>query len=114
LSTVSKCHFSEKRHPLKLFFKRLEKSRPALPPESGNILFVDLFRNVSHVLAALFNDRADFQRRWDEAGKTGSPQRWAGDWASEVNRHRGDLKCLLTKTESGEFDAASTLSLPGS
>jgi hypothetical protein len=67
---------------------------------------VGILRNISHVLAGLFNDRADFQRRWEEAVRTGAPQPWAGEWVSEVNGHRGELKCLLTQTAPGKFDAA--------
>lgn len=69
-----------------------------------------ILRNVSHVLAALFNNRADFQRRWNEAAahpktNSGWEGRWQGEWVSEANGHRGALKCLLTKTESGEYQA---------
>jgi len=31
--------------------------------------------------------------------------RWQGEWISDANGHRGALKCLLTKTESGEYQA---------
>jgi limonene-1,2-epoxide hydrolase len=64
---------------------------------------VGILRNVSHVLAALFNDRADFQRRWNDPSTP--EERWQGEWVSETNGHRGVLKCLLTKTESGEYQA---------
>lgn len=53
-----------------------------------------LFRNISHVLAALFNNRADFQRRWS----AGKEERWQGEWKSEANGHHGSLKCLLTRS----------------
>jgi hypothetical protein len=71
---------------------------------------VGIFRNVSHVLAALFNNRADFHRRWNKLAaqpksNSGLEGRWLGEWASEANGHRGALKCLLTKTESGEYQA---------
>jgi hypothetical protein len=67
---------------------------------------VGFLRNVSHMLAALVNNRADFQRRWNEP-KTyhGLEGRWQGEWASNANGHRGALKCLLTKTEAGEYEA---------
>lgn len=69
-----------------------------------------LFRNVSHVLAALFNNRADFQRRWNDPASqpktnSGLTGRWQGEWVSQSNGHRGALKCLLTKTEAGEYQA---------
>jgi hypothetical protein len=71
---------------------------------------VGLFRNISHVLAALFNNRADFQRRWNDPAaqsktNNGLEGRWQGEWVSEANGHRGALKCLLTKMESEEYQA---------
>jgi hypothetical protein len=70
---------------------------------------VGLFRNVSHLLAALFNNRADFQRRWHEAAGApagaGLEGRWEGEWVSEENGHRGALKCLLTKAGPGGYQA---------
>jgi hypothetical protein len=71
---------------------------------------VGILRNVSHVLAALFNNRADFQRRWNEMAarsttNSGWEGRWQGEWFSEANGHRGGLKCLLTIKESGECQA---------
>jgi hypothetical protein len=59
------------------------------------------FRNVAHVLAALFNNRADFQKRW----KAGKEERWQGEWTSEANGHHGPLKCLLTPDDSGDYRA---------
>lgn len=71
---------------------------------------MNLLRNISHVLAALFNNRADFQRRWQELAAqpkigSGLEGRWHGEWVSAANGHRGALKCLLTKTEAGEYEA---------
>lgn len=56
---------------------------------------VGLSRNISHLLAALFANRADFHRRWANPGR--GEERWEGDWVSEANGHCGALKCLLTK-----------------
>ncbi len=67
-----------------------------------------MFRNVSHVLAALFNNRAEFHRRWEAAPArpaNGLEGRWRGEWISQANGHHGALKCLLTKTASGEYEA---------
>lgn len=62
---------------------------------------MSVLRNISHLLAALFNDRADFQRRW-----RGEPQnRWQGQWVSQANGHRGELKCLLTKAGPDQYQA---------
>jgi len=63
-----------------------------------------LGRNISHLLAALVNNRADFHRRWNDSATTA--ERWQGEWVSEANGHRGALRCLLTKTESGVFQAS--------
>jgi len=68
---------------------------------------VGLLRNISHLLAALFNDRAAFQRRWDHPPPDrGLEGRWQGEWISEANGHRGALKCLLTKTAPEKYEAA--------
>jgi hypothetical protein len=64
---------------------------------------VGLLRNVLHVLAALFNNRADFQRRWNDPATP--EERWQGEWVSDANGHRGALKCLLTKLRPGEYKA---------
>jgi len=67
-----------------------------------------VMRNVSHVLAALFNDRAEFNRRWNEppARPEGLEGRWQGEWVSEANGHRGALRCLMTKARDGGYEAA--------
>ncbi|MGP8201062.1 MAG: hypothetical protein ACLQU4_16340 [Limisphaerales bacterium] len=71
---------------------------------------VSVLRNVSHVLAALFNNRAEFRRQWKAqatppGGNNGFEGRWQGEWASDTNGHRGALRCLLTKSEPGEYQA---------
>jgi len=78
--------------------------------ESGQFHGVSILRNVSHVLAALFNNRADFQRRWNGPAALPNPNnglagRWQGEWVSGANGHRGELKCVLTKTETGKYEA---------
>jgi hypothetical protein len=67
-------------------------------------------RTISHVLAALFNNAADFKRRWKQdtpppAAANGLQGRWQGEWISEVNGHRGALRCLLTRGETGDYKA---------
>jgi hypothetical protein len=71
---------------------------------------VGILRNISHFLAAVFNNRAEFHRRWrEQAARPGAGSgldgRWHGQWVSEANGHHGALKCLLTKRESGEYQA---------
>ncbi len=68
-----------------------------------------MFRNISHLLAALFNDRSRFDREWREyrppAGDKGIQGRWLGEWISEENGHRGELKCVLTKIATDKYNA---------
>lgn len=57
-------------------------------------------RMLAHALAALFNSRAAFLKQWRgyPTLRTSSPGvagRWVGEWISEANGHRGDLKCVL-------------------
>src|SRR5436190_16546892 len=71
---------------------------------------IKLFRGLSHVLAALFNSRAEFVRAWQAyrppAQEAESVQgRWVGDWVSEVSGHHGELKCLLTMIGPGQLEA---------
>lgn len=68
-----------------------------------------MFRSLSHLLAALFNDRSRFDRQWREyrpaAGAKDVQGRWQGEWISEANGHRGELKCILTLTAPGQYNA---------
>jgi hypothetical protein len=71
---------------------------------------VGLIRAISHVLAAVFNDASDFNRRWaanDSRPGTdyGLPGRWEGEWISETNGHHGALRCLLTQNKPTEYAA---------
>ncbi|HTL18368.1 MAG TPA: hypothetical protein VL793_14120 [Patescibacteria group bacterium] len=58
-------------------------------------------RLISHMLASLFNSRAAFYREWERYdGKPGRDPvegRWQGEWISERNGHRGELKCVLVE-----------------
>jgi hypothetical protein len=69
-----------------------------------------IFRGVSHVLAALFNNRAQFNRRWREqtaqaGARNGLEGLWQGEWISQANGHHGALKCILMKTKSDDYEA---------
>src|ERR1700743_1983965 len=69
-----------------------------------------LGRSISHLLAALFNNRAEFHRRWKQSAAMrlapgGLEGRWEGEWISEANGHRGALKCLLTRKPEGDYEA---------
>lgn len=51
-----------------------------------------------------------FHRDWKKAGLEPAPSagiagRWDGSWRSEVNGHHGRLRCLVTKTEAGKYQA---------
>jgi HEAT repeat protein len=70
-----------------------------------------MVRTISHVLAALVNNASDFKRRWNQNASlpttsNGLQGRWQGEWISEVNGHRGALRCLLTRGEAGDYQAA--------
>ena len=67
-------------------------------------------RKISHVLAALVNNASDFKRRWRQdtpapSAANGLQGRWEGEWVSEVNGHRGALRCLLVRGEAGDYKA---------
>lgn len=64
---------------------------------------MNIAQSVSHVLAALFNDRSRFKRRWNDPAAAG--QRWQGEWVSQSNGHQGELKCLLTPRDGNNFEA---------
>jgi hypothetical protein len=69
-----------------------------------------LGRSISHVLAAFFNNAWDFKRRWNlpappPSAANGLQGRWEGEWISEVNGHRGALRCLLRKTTPDAYEA---------
>jgi hypothetical protein len=45
---------------------------------------------------------SSFNREWRKAGQSPDPVsgldgRWEGQWISEVNRHRGRLRCIVSK-----------------
>lgn len=68
-----------------------------------------LIRTISHVLAAVFNNAWDFNRRWQLPAAPPSAAnelqgRWAGEWVSEANGHRGALRCILSKIDSGGYE----------
>jgi HEAT repeat protein len=70
-----------------------------------------MVRTISHFLAALVNNASDFKRRWNEdaplpSAANGLQGRWQGEWISEVNGHRGALRCMLARGEAGDYKAA--------
>jgi HEAT repeats len=70
-----------------------------------------MLRKISHVLAALVNNASDFKRSWNQdtpppSAANGLQGRWQGEWISEVNGHRGALRCVLTRGEAGDYKAA--------
>lgn len=70
---------------------------------------MNLVRGVSHLLAAVFSNRAQFDQAWRSyMAKTGSTPfegQWQGEWVSAANGHKGNLKCLLTHAGAGAFEA---------
>lgn len=71
---------------------------------------MNFFRSASHLLAAVFNDRSEFEQSWngyqDSAAGPGAFQgRWRGEWVSTENGHHGELRCLLSDAGPGRFRA---------
>ncbi|HEY3857510.1 MAG TPA: hypothetical protein VGO67_24270 [Verrucomicrobiae bacterium] len=68
-----------------------------------------MIRAISHVLAAVFNNPSDFNRRWNQNDSPpsgdGWPARWEGQWISATNGHHGALRCLLTQNTATDFSA---------
>lgn len=73
---------------------------------------------IQHLRSALFiallcalpltSGCATFGRDWKSAGKTNPPPasiegRWEGRWISSSDRHRDQLRCLLTRREDGRY-----------
>jgi hypothetical protein len=68
-----------------------------------------VFRSISHVLAAIFSNASDFNRRWNEPttpAQMDIPARWEGKWISETNGHNGALRCILNPTTTTEYEAS--------
>jgi hypothetical protein len=70
---------------------------------------VGLIRSISHILAAVFSNASDFNRRWkdDDSQHVGGglPSRWEGQWISETNGHHGALRCLLAQDGPTNYSA---------
>jgi hypothetical protein len=66
-------------------------------------------RLVAHMLAAVFNSRAIFHREWKRYASAGATDpvagRWTGEWISEHNGHRGQLKCVLLRAPPEAYRA---------
>jgi hypothetical protein len=71
---------------------------------------MDLARSISNVLAAFVSNARDFKQRWNQpapppSAANGLQGRWEGEWTSEANGHRGALRCVLSTSTSGEYEA---------
>ncbi len=69
-----------------------------------------MVREISHMLAALVNNASEFKRRWNQimpppTAANGLQGRWEGEWMSEANGHRGALRCVLARSEAGDYEA---------
>src|SRR5438034_8120352 len=69
-----------------------------------------LIRSVSHLLAAVFNDRSAFDQLWlqSQAGGNSAESlfaRWQGEWISEANGHHGELRSLLDHKNPTQLEA---------
>jgi hypothetical protein len=65
---------------------------------------INIVRNISHLLAAFTTNCAHFQQEWQQyipgietADISG---RWDGEWVSEVNGHRGQLRCIVIRLDA--------------
>lgn len=62
------------------------------------------------LLLMLATSGCSFNRAWKRAAATPVPVdditgRWDGVWLSETNKHTGRLRCLMTKDETGQYQA---------
>jgi hypothetical protein len=53
---------------------------------------------------------SSFNRKWREAGKRPTPTnaiagRWEGRWLSHQNGHNGALRCIITESDMGTYEA---------
>jgi hypothetical protein len=61
------------------------------------------------MLAAVFNSRAAFRKKWEQA--MGLPcsdpvcGRWAGEWVSDQSGHRGELRCVIKPNGPNRYQA---------
>ena len=69
----------------------------------------NVFRLLSHALAALFNSRAAFHRQWEQESTLPCADpvcgRWAGEWISDQSGHRGELRCVMKPNGSNRYQA---------
>lgn len=70
----------------------------------------NIFRLISHMLAAVLNSRSAFQQQWRHyeehpAKAAGIEGRWVGEWISETSGHRGELRCVLAPVSDGLYRA---------
>jgi hypothetical protein len=77
----------------------------------SNLGVLSALRSLGHTLAALTTNSADFKRAWAQAendGRAGGgiAGRWAGEWISEENGHRGALRCALVRLDGGRYRAS--------
>jgi hypothetical protein len=75
-----------------------------------SLVSTGIFRGFSHILAALFNNRSRFERAWRDYQPAADALksiagRWQGEWISETTRHRGELKCLLSRPDAEQLEA---------
>jgi hypothetical protein len=64
------------------------------------------------LLGATVTGCSSFQREWERAAATGPANlpkgmtgRWAGQWESDKNHHRGELRCIVTEMTNGLYSA---------
>src|SRR5690242_11978296 len=60
-------------------------------------------------IALLSMSCSSFEREWNNASPPSADcsicGAWSGIWLSDVNGHTGKLRCVLTKTPNGDYDA---------
>jgi hypothetical protein len=66
------------------------------------------FRSLMHVLAAFTSNCTHFEREWQQASGIETADlegSWQGEWVSDANGHRGQLKCVLTRSDAQHYRA---------
>ena len=62
------------------------------------------------LLALLLSGCSSFDRQWKQASAQPAPGadilgRWQGTWKSDASGHNDPLRCLITRTDQGEYQA---------
>ena len=64
-------------------------------------------QNLAHLVAGLVASSRQFRTAWKSAASMPSDLvgRWQGEWLSDVNGHRGKLKCVIPTVDGDRYKA---------